>query len=101
MHYAVLDGRLGPGRGDGLGQAFEPIAAGDQDVLDTPVLQLRQHGQPLPGALPTAGRTGPQTQEVAFTLDGDPQGHVGRPVGDLTFADLGSVADLVEVKICG
>ncbi len=31
------------GGGDGLGEAFQPINNGDQDVLDAPVLQLVHH----------------------------------------------------------
>jgi hypothetical protein len=64
MHDAKL--HLGPGRDrlDGFRKSFQPIHAGDQDVLHPTVLQLRQHPQPelrsfdlrhpQPPALPSA-----------------------------------------------
>ena len=41
---------------------------------------------PVLGALTPL--TGPQPEDVAFTVHGDPDGHVDGPVGDLTLADL-------------
>ena len=52
-----------------------------------------EHTEPKLGALATI--TGPQPEDVAGALDGDREGDVDPPVGDLAVADLGSVADCV------
>lgn len=46
-----------------------------------------EHRQPELGALATRG-SDPQPQDVAFAIDGDPDGDVDRTVGHLTVADL-------------
>ena len=75
-----------PHRADGLGQAFEPVADEHQHVIDAAVLDLGQDLQPVLGALPAVA--GPQAEDVAVAVDGDGQGHVDRPVGDLPVTHL-------------
>jgi hypothetical protein len=43
VHDARLDDRLRKDRLDGLGEALQAIAAGNQDVLDAAVFQLADH----------------------------------------------------------
>src|ERR1700692_2103023 len=57
-----------------------------QTTKNTAVTPTRQHANPdLPP--PPAG-AGPQPENVAFPGQGDPDGRVEGPVGDLTVADL-------------
>jgi hypothetical protein len=56
------------------------------DVFDATVLDLGEHGEPELGAF--AALAGPQAEDVALAVDGDADGGVDRPVGDLAVADL-------------
>ena len=77
MHDALLDDRMLPGGVDRVREAFEPVAHGDQHVVDTSVLspasgwcpQFGEHLQPEPGALGTVTR--PDSQDVAFAVHRD------------------------------
>ena len=73
--------RLGP-----LRAARCAVAADDAHIGDTTVLDLGEHRQPVLGSL--AALAGPQPKDVAVTVDGDTNGHLDRPVGDLAIADL-------------
>src|SRR6202034_2634389 len=48
---ASLHLRLRPGRLDRAGQAVEPVAAHEQDVLDSAVAELGEHARPEPRSL--------------------------------------------------
>ncbi len=51
MNDAGLHDRLRPDLTDRVGQALQPVADQHQHVLDTAVLQLGQHPQPVLGTL--------------------------------------------------
>ena len=71
---------------DRVGQAFQAVADGDAHIGHAAVLQLAQHLQPK---LRTFGAvTGPQAQNGAFPVDGNPNDHIDRLVADLPVADL-------------
>ncbi len=61
------------------------VAAGDQDVLDAAVLQLREPGRPGLGAF--AAGACPHAQDVTLAFEVDPHGDVEGPVGDRAVAD--------------
>ena len=81
LHHREL-----PDRGDRVGQMLQPVTDGDTHILDTAVLQLRQHLQPELRPLTTVA--GPQPENVAFTVHGDPDDHVDRLVPDLPVTDF-------------
>ena len=62
--HARLDGCLGKDRLDRLREAFAPVHAADQNVLQAALLQIGQHLRPEFGAL---GLLQPQAQHVAVT----------------------------------
>jgi len=68
-------------------QAFQPVAARDDRVLNTPVLQLREHVHPLPRAFP-AGVPDPHAQYVPVPVQVDAECHVDGPVADRAGTDL-------------
>ena len=74
MQHTGLHERQRPRSLDRVGQALEPVADDDADILDAAVLDLGQHLQPELGAL--AAVAGPQPEDVALTVDGDADGHV-------------------------
>lgn len=85
VHDAGLDDSELPDRGDGLGQALEPVADRDADVLDAAVFDFGQYREPELCSF--AAVPGPQPEDVAFAVDGDADSDVDRPVGDLPVAD--------------
>ena len=91
MHDARLDDRLGPRRGDRLGEAGQPVAADDQDVLDAAVGQLGADPGPELRAL---GGLHPDAQDVLDPVQVDPDGEVRGPV-----ADVRPVADLDHERV--
>ena len=64
-----------------VGQALQPVADEHEHVVHAAVLDLGEDVQPVLGAL--AAVAGPQPQDLPAALDGDGQGHVDGPVGDL------------------
>ena len=64
VQHTGLHDRQRPGRFDRLGQALEPVAHDDADVLDATVLDLGEHLQPVLGAL--AAGADPQAEDVAL-----------------------------------
>ena len=86
VHDAGLHDRLRPGVAHHLGQALQPVADHEEHVPDAPVPQVRQHAHPELGALPAG--PGPQAQDVLLTSEGDADGSVDRPVGDLPVPHL-------------
>jgi hypothetical protein len=87
MDHAQLHLRRWPGGPDGVGQAFEAVAADDEAIGDIPVAQLGEHAHPELGTLPTAG-SDPHAQHVTLALQVDAHGHIDGPVGHLPFPDL-------------
>ena len=85
VQHAGLHQGERPGSGDRVGQPAQPVADDDAAVLDTPVLQLGEHPEPVLRALPAV--TNPQPQDVAFTGGSNPDRDVDRPVGDLPITD--------------
>ena len=81
LHHGEL-----PHRGDRVRQALQAVADRDAHVCDAAVLQLGQHLQPELRAL--AAVAGPQAEDVAFPVHGDPDDHIDRLVPDLPVADL-------------
>ena len=71
---------------DRVGQAFQAVADGDAHIGHAAVLQLGEHLQPKLGTLIAVA--GPQAQDVAFPVHGDPDHHIDRLVADLPVADL-------------
>src|SRR5829696_235495 len=71
---------------DRVREAFQPVADRDAHVLNAAVLQLGQHLQPELRTLRPV--TGPQTQDVAFSVDGDPDDHIDGFVADLAVTNL-------------
>ena len=86
VHDALLNHRLRPGGADRLRQALEPVADGDEHVLDAPVLQLGEDLQPEPGAFGAVA--GPDPEDVAFSVHGHAHDDVERRVAHLPVADL-------------
>ncbi|SIH57308.1 Uncharacterised protein [Mycobacteroides abscessus subsp. abscessus] len=86
MDDAGLHDRLWPHVADHLGQSLETITDHEERVLDPAVAQIGEHAHPKLRSF-TAG-TGPQSEDVAFPGQGDPDRGVERPVGDLAVADL-------------
>jgi hypothetical protein len=86
VHDAGLDDGLRPGVADHLGQALEPVADHEEHVPDAPVAQVGEHAHPELGALP-AGAS-PQAEDVFLPGQGDADGGVDGPVGDLPVPDL-------------
>lgn len=86
VQHAALDDRPWPHRVDRVRQPLQAVAHDDQDVVDAAVADLGEDLRPELGAL--AAVTGPQAQDVAFTLHTDRDGGVDPPVGDLAVADL-------------
>src|SRR5690349_8726962 len=78
----------GPDLADRLGQALEPVAAGDADVLDAAVAQLGQDAHPGLGALAAGAR--PQAQHVPLARAVDAQRDAGRPVRHAAVLDPGA-----------
>jgi hypothetical protein len=78
MQDAGLHLRVGPGGGDRLGQALEPIAHHEAHILHAPVFDLGEHRQPEFRAL--AAIPGPQPEDVALAIDRDPNDYVHGPV---------------------
>lgn len=77
---------MGPHRADGVGEALEAVTHHDQHVETASVADLGEDLGPELGAF--AAVAGPQTQDVAFAVDGDRDRGVDRPVRDLPIADL-------------
>ena len=46
MYHALLDFRVGITGFDGLGESRQVVHAADEDVLNAPVFQFIEHGQP-------------------------------------------------------
>jgi hypothetical protein len=65
-------------------EAPQPVAADDAHVGDAAVLELGETWSPKLGAL--AAGADPQAQDVTLALDGDTDGRVDGPVGDLAVA---------------
>jgi hypothetical protein len=57
------------------------ITHDNADILDATVLDLREYLLPVFGAFATD--TDPQAEDVSFTVHGDPNRHMDRPVSDL------------------
>ena len=70
---AGLDQGVWKGGGDRLGKALQRVHNSDQDVLNTPVLQLVHHRQPELGTLVFSD---PKAQDLAQAVAGDPKGDV-------------------------
>lgn len=85
-HDAGLDHRQGPDGSDGLGQALEPVADRDSDVLDAAVFDFGQHREPE--LCPFAAVFCPQPEDIPATIDAGAERDVDRPVRDLPVADL-------------
>ena len=94
MDNAGLHLRLAPGRLDRGGQAVEPVAADEQDVLDAAVAELGEHARPEPRSL---RRGQPDAQHVLEPVRVD----AGDQVGGLV-VHYAAIADLhyqgVDVK---
>jgi putative transposase len=86
VQYAGLYYGQRPGDVDRVGEALEPVADDDARIGHAAVLQLGEHVEPELGALRRRGR--PDAEDVAAAVDGDTDGAVERPVGDLAVADL-------------
>ena len=85
VHDAQLHYGLGEHCFDGIWEALEPIDAGDEDVLHTPVAQLRDHLQPELGP---PGLRQPQTKNFLLASHGDADGQVHRLDPHSAFARL-------------
>jgi len=81
-----LDHRLLPHGVDRIRQAFQPVAHEHEHVGDTPVLDLGEHVQPELRSVSAVA--GPDPEDVAFAVHGDPDRHVERLVRDLAVADF-------------
>jgi hypothetical protein len=82
----VLHDRSRPHVADHFGQSFESVADHEEHVAHAAVAQIGEHGHPELRAL--AAGAGPEPQDVALTVEGDADGRIERPVGDLPVADL-------------
>ena len=81
LHHGLREDRL-----DRLGEPFEPVDAGDQDVLHTALLEIGQHLHPELRAL---GLLKPHAEHVAVPVDADPQGEIaGAALHAAALADL-------------
>jgi hypothetical protein len=98
VDHTGLDNRARPDGLDRIGQALQPVADEHEHVLDAAVLNLGEDTQPVLGALTAVA--GPDSQDVAVSLDRHAHDHVDRTVRDLPVPDLGSVADLVIRDVC-
>ncbi len=97
MQHTGLDRRLRPCVPDCFGKPLEPVTHHDADVFDATVLDLSEDLEPKLGTLTTVPN--PQSQNVAFAIDGDPDGGVHRPVRDLP--DTGVLTTMASMKITG
>jgi len=79
MDDARLDLSFWKGRLNGLGQAFEAVDHGNEDVLDTAIAEIVLHLCPELGAF--VGLK-PQAQDVTRAVRQDRQGHKDRLVAD-------------------
>ena len=70
VQHARLHDRLRSDRADRFGQALEPVADHDAHIGHAPVAGLGEHLQPERPAL--GAIADPGREEVAFTVDGDP-----------------------------
>ncbi len=70
MHYAGLHQRIRKHGFDGFGEAFQPVRADDEHVLYAAILEIREHGQPVLGAL-VAVRPQAQQRLLALQVDAD------------------------------
>jgi hypothetical protein len=87
VDHARLDDCTDPHRADRLREAVQAVVNHDAHVGGAAVLDLGEHRQPELRTL--AAVAGPQSEDVALTGAGDPDGHVDRPVGrHLPVADL-------------
>jgi hypothetical protein len=86
VNDARLHNRSGPDRLDRIGQALQPVTDQHQHIVQSAVLQVSEHLQPVLRALAAVAR--PNTQDVPGALDGDGHDHVDGPVGDLPVPDL-------------
>lgn len=73
MHDAQLDFSLGVDGFDRFRKASKTIDAGNQDIFDTPILQMGQHVQPVLGAF-IVGQV--NTQQLLFAFQNDAQNRV-------------------------
>jgi hypothetical protein len=73
MHHAGLHHRLREHRGDRVRQAGEAVTAGDQDVAQPAIAQLREDRVP---ELRTLGLGDPAAERVLAALDVDPDDQV-------------------------
>jgi hypothetical protein len=82
--------RAWPDLADRVREPFEPVADEHQLVGHAPVLDLREHPQPILGALALALAVlaSPQPEDVAGALGGHRQREIDRPVGHVALADL-------------
>ena len=79
MHDAGLHHRFRKGGRDGLRKALETVDHGDENVLNTPALQLIHHREPEFGALIVGN---PETQNLTNTVSRDAKGHINGLVLD-------------------
>jgi hypothetical protein len=86
MQDAGLHHRARPDHSDRIPEPSQAIADRDAHIRGAPILDLRQHRQPILRAF--TADAGPDPQHVAVALDGDADDDVERPVGDLPVADL-------------
>ena len=91
MNDAGLHDRPREDGGDGVGEALEPVDNGEQEVVDTAVLELVHDPQPELGAL---GLLDPQAQDVLVPLAIESQGQV-----DGLVLDHALVADLDPQRV--
>jgi hypothetical protein len=83
VHDAQLHFRLGEGSFDGLGKALESVNAGDENILHSPVVELRHYLEPKLGPL---GLLNPDTEDILDSLDVYPNCQVSALVYDPPFA---------------
>ncbi|CAB0530462.1 hypothetical protein CIP100629_02401 [Corynebacterium diphtheriae] len=88
MHDTGLHHGIRPGCLHGFRQAFEPVAADDEHVLDPTVGKVSAHGCPKTGAFIVCD---PQSQDVLDAVHVDAYRHVARLVDHaVAIADLHS-----------
>jgi hypothetical protein len=68
--------------------ALQVVAYHHEHVGRAAVLDRSQDAQPELGALAVAMLPGPQPEDVALAVGGDPEHHLDGPAGDLPVADL-------------
>jgi hypothetical protein len=88
MNNACLHDGLLPDGADRVRQALQAVADQQAHIARAAVLDLRQHPQPVLGALAVAVLAGPQPQDVPLAVHGDAQRQVDGPVSDLPLTDL-------------